>query len=340
MTAEAAGPVRVRLPPPPALFIGREHERERLLALVPAHSALICGVAGVGKTALALLVADQWQGPVVFRKLARPTPRAELYEDLCRHLGAPLPADETALVAMLDREAVLWLIDDLHWLAPTEQLALFELAAHLRRARLLATSRELLRVRPGDHDLLQVKLDGLTEPQARALWTHLDRLYGPTGSLERAWASSRGNPFLLRQAHVAPLDDERPLAATWDALSGDEHRLASALALAQARLPIATLCALLPEDRARAALRGLATRLIVEIDTERGCTVHDLFREVALARLAGDERAAPRCATSSPRRCATARSSRSSARARSPVCCARPASPMTPPATCCRRAPS
>lgn len=282
----AAGAIaqRMRLPALPARFVGRDAERERLRTLLPsARAALICGVAGVGKTALATVIAAEWPGPVVFRRLDRGVSCADLGDDLRCQLGAP--AAELSIAGAIDPAGALWVLDDLHLLAPAEQRALLELAAQLRHARLLATSRELLQLRPGDPDVLQLKLDRLDEPHGRQLWAHLDELYGPASGFEWAWARARGNPLLLRQVRVAPLDDEHPLQATWDALSDDERRLAGALAIAHTRLPVDAICGLLPDDRARGALRGLSARLVVDVDLDRGCTIHELFRELALTRL-------------------------------------------------------
>lgn len=281
---------RMRLPAHPARFVGRDAERERLRALLPsARAALICGVAGVGKTALATVIAAEWPGPVVFRRLDRGVSCADLGDDLRGQLGAP--AAEESISGAIDSVGALWVLDDLHLIAPAEQRALLELAAQLRHARLLATSRELIQRRPGDPDVLQLKLDGLDESHGRQLWAHLDDLYGPASGFERAWARARGNPLLLRQARVAPLDDEHPLQASWDALSDDERHVASALAIAHTRLPVDTICGLRPEDRARAALRGLSARLVVDVDLDRGCTLHELFRELALTRLDAAARA-------------------------------------------------
>src|SRR4051812_49522100 len=81
---------RVRLPPPPAVLIGRERECARLVEqLRNVSAAIVCGVGGVGKSALALQYAAEWTGPVVFRKLVAATPRAELYEEVLRALATP-----------------------------------------------------------------------------------------------------------------------------------------------------------------------------------------------------------------------------------------------------------
>ena len=62
----------IRIPPPPAVFVGRDAELTRLaLGVQRVSVALICGVAGVGKSSLASAFAATWPGPIAYCRVDR-----------------------------------------------------------------------------------------------------------------------------------------------------------------------------------------------------------------------------------------------------------------------------
>ncbi|MDR3573797.1 MAG: tetratricopeptide repeat protein [Anaerolineaceae bacterium] len=80
------------LPLPPADFIGRQPELENLLKAVETESVIICGPAGVGKTALALKLAEG---------LKPSYPDAQIYLDLGRQEAVDKPLAEWQALAQV-----------------------------------------------------------------------------------------------------------------------------------------------------------------------------------------------------------------------------------------------
>ena len=281
----------------PAVFVGRRAELARLdeaLARVPV--ALLCGVGGVGKSALAAAFAATWSGLVVKADVTGEL--AELIEDTARLLGGtigPGPLDDRigALADRVDGAGGLWLIDDLHRLDPAERRTLLRvLAARLRRARALATSRERVGIEAGGPDHAELRIGGLDDGEARELWLVLDTLYGVSEGLDVALARYGGNPFLLRRAHAGSLTDEDPVAESIMSLEGDARRVAGAVALSEIRLPVSLLDQLVEGSPGRELLRALADRLIIDVHADGSVSMHDLVRDAMRQALAPDERAA------------------------------------------------
>jgi len=76
--------------------------------------ALVCGVAGVGKSSLASAFAAGWPGPVAYCRTAAEPSLAVLCEDALRQLGASGAVELAAVAAALDERGALWVLDDLH----------------------------------------------------------------------------------------------------------------------------------------------------------------------------------------------------------------------------------
>ena len=286
------------VPSPPALFIGRQAEIERVEEMLArVEVAIIYGVGGVGKSALAYAVAARWKGKIVHHGVAPDQPVAAQVDDIRRQLaGGPVPEITRErdrimhLAAKLDEQGALLLLDDIHRLETSSQSLLVDtLSRMLQRGRLIATSRELVSV-PGAHaDRFEMRLEGLDLASARALWFSLDELYGPSSGFENAWARSRGNPFLLRRVHAGGLDED-PIVSSVAALTEAERLVAGILAVADMRLPTSLILSLLPDARALTALRQLVTRMIVTLDEPGTCALHDLFRGAVSAALTTEER--------------------------------------------------
>jgi tetratricopeptide (TPR) repeat protein len=179
-------------------------------------------------------------------------------------------------------------LDDLHALAPAQrELLVAELARGLDRGRMIATSRELVPMAVGDVDRLHLRLAPLDRAATAELCGELAARLGPGLELERVWEASRGNPFLVRQAHVGIVDAHNPLDDAAASLDGLERAMAVALALAQAPLAQAVLAALAPGGSDGApALHALAMRLIAERGADRTYAMHDLVRESVLRGVA------------------------------------------------------
>jgi tetratricopeptide (TPR) repeat protein len=291
----------------PPQLVGRAAEIERLTAsLERLPVAVVYGVPGVGKTAVAQAVGAAWRKsgrPIWYRK-SRGEPIATIVADLRREIAggaaAEEPDEESRLVDLarqLDAREGLLVLDDLDSVEAEPMLgALASFATRLERGRVLGASRARLPVRAGDPDRFELRLEGLDAEAARELWRSLDELYGAVGGFEAAMARARGNPFLLRRAHAGGLDDDDPVDGAIAAFAADERLVAGALALGERRLPLEAL-ALLFDDadglgRARAALRGLTRRLVADVDGAGRAGLHDLFREGMAQRLDGAERSA------------------------------------------------
>lgn len=286
----------------PSLVVGRAAELARLssgLGRVPC--AVILGLAGVGKSAVARRFAAEWPHPVWVQHARQGTSLDELLDDAERQLGSRGPGGgaiaegerAAALAQRLDEHATLWLIEDGDRVAGMDRL-LGELAARLRRGRVIVTARERLFTAMAP-ERVELVLDGLAEEDARSLWQHLDELYGASPGFAAAWQASRGNPFQLRQAHAGVIDAIDPAAAAVAALPARPRRLALALALSAAPLPRAVLLDGLLDGlldaaaEVSASLRYLVARLVVEPAGAGRFAVHDLLRGALLRAASEDE---------------------------------------------------
>lgn len=281
-----------------SLVIGREAELARLesgLARVPC--ALILGLAGVGKSAVARRFVAQGRWPVLVQHAREGTSLDELVDDARRQLagggaaGARVRASEAArfaeLAERLDEGGALWLIEDADRVEGIDRL-LTALAERLARGRLVATARGRIFAAERGPERVELVLDGLREEEARSLWHHLDELYGAAEGFAAAWRLSRGNPFQLRQAHAGVIDAEDPAAAAISTLAEEPRQLALALALSAEPLPRSALDAL-SAGGSGAALRVLVARLIVEPAGQGRFAVHDLLRGALVRGAAGGE---------------------------------------------------
>ncbi|WP_426736085.1 winged helix-turn-helix domain-containing protein [Myxococcus faecalis] len=283
---------------PPAVFVGRKQELQRLSSLLRrVRTGVVYGLPGVGKSALVAAVAARHRGPVVHRRIAPGDALDSVVDDARRLLReAPVAqalSDDARLEDLareLDARGALFVVDDLHALAREERVALVEgLGGRLRRGALLATSREELPRQVTSPDRIELRLDGLPEPAARLLWRQLDALYGAREGFAAAWARSRGVPFLLRRAHANDADVEEPVRAALSSLPPDERRVAAVLALSELPLPASALADVLPDGGASEALRRLSARLLVETDARGRHGVHDLVREAFQSLLGAEE---------------------------------------------------
>src|SRR5882724_4066120 len=141
-----------RVPVPSAIFVGRDEPLRRIeQALVRVPVAVICGVAGIGKSTLAFSLAERWANTVVYQRISDGEPLAQLIDDVRRTLArGPVPelgddAERMAdLAERLDDAHALLVIDDLHRLDPGHRRRLVHGIGHLlRRGRLIVTTREL-----------------------------------------------------------------------------------------------------------------------------------------------------------------------------------------------------
>lgn len=174
-------------PLPPAIFVGRNSEQQRLVdGLARVTLAIVVGDAGAGKSALAYQLARSWPSRTRYTR--------------CGDGNAMTELDDA--IAELESTSGLWIIDDVDTLSVADQVTLVSALGHgLVHARAVLTSRELVPVSRLALDRLELRLGGLDEAAARELWTELDLLYGESPGFADAWLASQGNPLQLRRAH-------------------------------------------------------------------------------------------------------------------------------------------
>lgn len=310
-----------RHPPPPPpdtpFFIGREAELGHLDAFlsvpdqvpttVGAHTCVISGMAGVGKTALAVRAAwrhaESFPDGCLFVDLAGFTPGraalspSEALEALLGDLGmdaAQLPRSDhgraTAYRTLTAEARLLVVLDNA---ASTAQIS--PLLAAGPGCRTLITSRSML---PALDEADQISLPPLDERQALKLFQVLVRRTEPAQAAVRLIRHSGGVPLAVRvlaarcrlDAHLAPeaLADELDAADRAIALVDDgERSMEGAVAVSVARLP-ADECALflhlglfpqsVVDEPAVAALAGISVFRARHL-VERLASAHLLHRD-------------------------------------------------------------
>jgi DNA-binding winged helix-turn-helix (wHTH) protein len=275
---------------PSPLFLGRDAELARVeSAFSLVTLAWVDGVAGVGKSTLALAFAERWPGAVVVCQ-AGSLPLEALLDDARMALGPPEPPEPrdnatriADLIRRLEAKSALFVLDDAHKLEKNACAEVVnELALHLSNARAIITSRQRWEGGSRAPDHAELHLEGLDVEAARKLWTTLDALHGPADGFEAARQRWHGNPLFLRRAHAGSRNEDDPVKSQVEELPALSRRLGVALALASQSLPAVTLSAVLGSE-GESALRSLETALVVEVDRAGNARVHDLFRDALLA---------------------------------------------------------
>ena len=144
------------LPPPLTSFVGREDDLAEVAALLATTRLLtLVGTGGVGKTRLAVqaarLLEPGYDDGAVFVELASLTDPGLVASQVLTALGLPQEASSTPTAtlaaALRDRRLLLVLDNCEHLLSPCAVLA-EALLSRCRGLRILATSREALRIPP------------------------------------------------------------------------------------------------------------------------------------------------------------------------------------------------
>ncbi|WP_345433679.1 AfsR/SARP family transcriptional regulator [Actinoallomurus vinaceus] len=311
--AGAAIAAPLQAPLAPRDFVGREAKiaevaRELTDAGTPAGVAIavVCGRAGIGKTALAARVAhalrDRFTDGQVYVEMegahgARRAP-SDVVGDVLRSLGIPariLPESAAGRAALLrshlaDRR-ILLVVDDAS--APEQVIPLLP---GTPGAAALVTSRRRLAGLPGARSL---SLDALVVGESLALLEHIigtRRVMAEREAAERLVTACGHLPLAIRVAGarlrnhesrpirhlvdamterrrldeltVGHLSVRRELAATYSALGGEERRLFRLLGLITMHdLPEWAIVALHGEKDAQRVLEGLLDHHVVSSET-------------------------------------------------------------------------
>ncbi len=279
---------------PPAAFVGRTAELDRARSVLERVPVLaLCGVGGIGKSALARVLATEY-GQAFSTSLVSGMSVEAVCDDALRVLGDPqstvasldIESVVRTLAARLDRSEALWVLEDIHLLEQDLRGVLLDgFAEHLDTGRLLTTSREVVPPNPRGPDRAELRLSSLSFSEGQALWTALDELHGPTARFEAAWGLVGGNPLLLRCAHAGAVDQLDPVADSVARLAPSQLRAAALLALHRRPLPAALLNDI--ADDAGAARRLMET-MVVDIDATGLCSMHDVCADAVLRQLDTD----------------------------------------------------
>lgn len=214
-------PLKLRLPNPPPIFVGRDKEMEALVAaLQRSPVAVVSGPAGIGKTALALQALRRLAGFAEDRALhiglrsgpTAPDPRAQIMRAIAVARGldqadwSGVLADEetfgTALLDLAESDDCWILLDDLHHMEASSAASLLGLLArYARRSHWVVTSQahpRLAELRPQ-----LFALDGLAD----GALAELAAVFAPTLGAEElrgAIQTSGGSPSRLLHTLASP----------------------------------------------------------------------------------------------------------------------------------------
>lgn len=158
-----------KLPERLTRLVGRDADMERVLAALAARRLVtIVGAGGIGKTRAAIWAAEchaQRTGvPLAFIDLSPLVSQAHVASTVARSLGAPADITDTtrAILQQLDGRNALLLVDNCEHVLDSLALLVAELLGALPGLRILATSREAIRIE-GEH---VVRLSPLAVPGA------------------------------------------------------------------------------------------------------------------------------------------------------------------------------
>jgi predicted ATPase/class 3 adenylate cyclase len=259
-------PGSVELPSPPTRFLGREQELFEGVSLVYERDPrvlTVVGPGGTGKTRFAIelarLLADEADGGTIFVPLAPLRDPGLVLATIADRLGAASP-DPAAIAGRVGERRTHVVCDNLEHLLPHAARPISEVVAAAPALRLVATSREALRI----HGEAELDLPPLLEDEAVALFCEraqavrpglaptptvvelCDRLDRLPLALELAAARTKLlTPELLLERLRDRLDllkgardaDERhatlraTIAWSYDLLDGNEQRLLARLSV-------------------------------------------------------------------------------------------------------------
>lgn len=283
-------PLRYRLPNPPAVFVGRSGEVDRLKeTLKRAPVTVVWGLGGLGKTALVLATLHRSFKKRLQRALfVQLHPGGDLDEALIAAVRVlarvegvavddpkALAADPELLVAtaidLADQGSWTLVLDNLQH-APQERAAavLSDLARYARKSRWIATTRVEPLVPELGGQLVHVGAMRAADLLA------LGRQWSPdrgAADLERLAGAAAGSPWRLGQLLSGAADTEGDLLGGID---GDERAALTALACLEHALPLDALRGALALPSA-ARISALERRGLLE-RTSGGHRLHDVAR--------------------------------------------------------------
>ncbi|MFE9751138.1 tetratricopeptide repeat protein [Saccharothrix saharensis] len=305
-----------QLPDAPATFVARAQEsRELLDRLWPGGGTpitVLTGMAGVGKTALALHVAHVAQrrgwftGGTLYHSFGTDSATGAVLHSFIRALGVPdeaVPEDDTAraalyrsLLARSDGRPVLVVLDDVgsvgqvRPLLPSSPMCTVLLTSRHRLTELDFAQRVVVAPlnRAEAVELLAAQLPAGSNHEDLALLADLAGRLPLALAVVAAHLSTTGvspQELARRLSIPQPIDDRsisKVFAFAYDDLAPESARLLRLLALASPPTTSAEAAGALVDQsipQARHMLIDLARRSLVDFDhTTDRCSMHDLIR--------------------------------------------------------------
>lgn|GEM_PF-2119004 len=287
--------------------MGRTGELTRILDHLGDEVVfLICGVAGIGKTELAIRAIECIEARPAWRNArfldvavppgAHPShaiARLRLASGAVGRAEAASLEDALApVVAALDAVPTVVRLDDLHHLTDDEAgRMLGYLTRHLRTSCVIATSRRALPLPPSCPTACVIRLTPLADGDAHRMVALLAELLGlPELNAAAVVGRAGGSPFYL-QHEVAALPDSRRrdadvLEESLAQLDDDARRALIRVATLTGPGPVAAVGADLGGEP---TLGRLARRFLVEL-TDGVVRAHDLVRTTILRVTGPDDR--------------------------------------------------
>ncbi|MBI4508833.1 MAG: winged helix-turn-helix domain-containing protein [Deltaproteobacteria bacterium] len=290
LVRSAQVPLVILGPAAPLPLVGRSEELATLASEV-ASSPLtaVTGAAGVGKTALVREVIGAVRQSFPQAAYIR-CEEGDLACSVLTRAERALDVLPGTLADVLAAEPRLLVVDELHRLPVTEAASFLDslscsAAAGVPVGRIVAVSRDQLPLRLREPQRAELRLDGLTAADARALWTRLEELFGPTpqAACDAALVLTGGVPLALRREYSRAAHGSR----AWEIsrMHGDLRQLLFAAAILRVPATPAALAFLVPGTDVDSGLRELIRRQLIDAMHGGRVQVHDVVRAMVIGAI-------------------------------------------------------
>ncbi|MDD2715939.1 MAG: tetratricopeptide repeat protein [Candidatus Wallbacteria bacterium] len=314
------------IPPPPGEFYGRQREIARLLSFFPTQKVMIiAGLAGIGKTALALTFADsvsrmpEYQDKVMWVTCQHGWNSEDLFAQIIKQLATfagkikeisdTLEGSPEGVIRLIEKNCLAVFIDDFHLVENETSRSFIRLAKEfLSKGKLVVTTRKRVALSPLDRvDLFERRLDGLALEDCRKLIEKLLKFHGFEDLTEEKFSKIyykvKGHPFSIKLFISLMVSGGFSLDSLLDTSSEFEEEMERFLldkvweilekseqevlkSLSIIRIPIkAEEYPLLATPILKKALRQLIDNYLIEYNKEGRIFIHDLLKDYASHKL-------------------------------------------------------